>query len=75
MLGVHPLPNKTANVIMCVVCMVLYAITFGVAYIKEDNLKSRIKTLEDRVENNAEHIYKLTKKQSDKTIEYCTDEM
>jgi tetrahydromethanopterin S-methyltransferase subunit G len=35
-----------------------------------EKLKSRIKVLEDKVENNAENIHKLSKKQSGKTIEY-----
>ena len=52
-----------------------YIITLIVAYSKEYSLKSRIKVLEDRVENNAEHIHKLVKKQNGKTIEYYTEEM
>ena len=52
-----------------------YVISFIIASDKYDKLKSRIKALEDKTENNAEHIHKLAKKQSNKTIEYYTDEM
>lgn len=51
-----------------------YLISIIIASDKYDKLKSRIKTLEDKVENNAEHIHKLVKRQSDKTIEYYTNE-
>ena len=44
-----------------------------VAFNKEEDLKSRIKALEEKTENNAENIHKLSKKQSNKTIEYSID--
>lgn len=75
MLTIHPLPNQTANAIVGIGLLILYAITLGIAYNKEEKLKSRIQALEDKVENNADHIHKLAKKQSGKVIEYYTDEM
>lgn len=52
-----------------------YFVSLIIASDRYNKLASRIKTLEDKVENNAKHIYKLSKKQSGKTIEYYTDEM
>ena len=49
MLVLHPLPNTTANTIISIGLVVLYAITLGIAYVKEDKLKSRIEALEDKL--------------------------
>ena len=69
----HPIPNKTVNVICGVSLLVLYVITFGVAYHKEQKLKERIEALEDKAENNAENIHQLAKKQRGTIIEYSID--
>ena len=66
----HPLPNKTINALVCIALLILHAVTLRIAYYKEQQLKNRIQVLEDKSEKNAEHIYRLTKKQSGKIIEY-----
>lgn len=51
MLTVHPLPNQTANTIVGIGLMILYAVTLGIAYWKEERLKSRIQALEDKLKD------------------------
>ena len=67
--------NNLISVVITMLASIGWLIAFYIAVDKYEALKSRIKTLEDKVENNAEHIHKLSKKQSNKTIEYHTDEM
>lgn len=50
-LTMHPLPNQTANTIVGIGLLILYAATLGIAYWKEEKLKSRIQTLEDKLKD------------------------
>lgn len=69
----HLFESDAANMICLSTLSIVYAVLLGIACDLENQLKSRIKALEDKTESNAEHIYQLSKKQSDKVIEYCVD--
>ena len=51
----HPMQNQTVNVILYVASLVLYGVMMGVAYGKEEKLKSRIQALEDKL-NDKEQV-------------------
>lgn len=68
-----PFENEITNIACRFVFMLVANTLLMIANDKYDKLKSRIKALEDKVENNEQHIYQLSKKQSNKTIEYYVD--
>ena len=72
-LTLYPLENNTIMTICMIALPILFMVMLAFAGSVEEKLELRIKALEDKVENNAEHIHKLSKKQSDKTIEYSID--
>ena len=45
----HPMPNQTVHAIAYIASLLLYAIMMGVAYDKEQQLKSRIEALEEKL--------------------------
>lgn len=65
--------NSTLTIVFRIILILAANILLWVANNHYEKLKSRIKTLEDKVEKSAEHIYQLAKKQSNKTIEYYVD--
>ena len=66
--------ETTTLTIICRIVLLLAAnVMLWFANDHYEKLKSRIKALEKQVENNAEHIHKLVKNQSGKTIEYTMD--
>lgn len=74
MLTLHPMENATIHWILYFGTLVLFAITFGVAYSKEQKLEDRVKTLEGELDKLSDNVYSVIKKQSDKIIEYYTEE-
>lgn len=73
MLVAAPSGNEVVWNICRIVILIAANVLLMIADDCYDKLKSRIKTLEDKVENNAENIHKLSKKQSNKIIEYSMD--
>lgn len=73
MLSATPSENEVVWNICRIVILIVANALLMIASDCYDKLKSRIKTLEDKVENNADNIHKLSKKQSDKSIEYSID--
>lgn len=69
----EPFENDIVNFVIRFVLLAVANTLLMIASDHYDKLKSRIKTLEDKVENNAENIHKLSKKQSNKIIEYSMD--
>ena len=69
----EPFENDIVNFVIRFVILLVANVLLAIASDHYEKLKSRVKTLEDKVENNAEHIYKLAKKQSDKIIEFSIE--
>lgn len=69
----EPFENDIVNFVVRFVILAVANALLMIASDHYNKLKSRIKTLEDKVENNAENIHKLSKKQSGKIIEYSMD--